>query len=555
MKLRRAILLALLLALPAASAHAATPVTIGVGVEPTVALDPGGTAYLAWIGNESNVTTLHFCRLPRGATTCELVQTLPVDGTSLTRPFVTVQGSRVQIFTYRYGLTSGTRFSAVLMLTSNDGGATFDSGVQVGTIGFTDAVAGPGDVVSMVADNSALFQMVPSDGSGTTTEAHLGDDHPYSPSVAVTGSTILTVFANGSGNAQFRLHQSGGDPNDINTWTPAQDFSTAASYARLASGPLGTFLQSDDVSGHIVVQKFNGAGFDPPVTIPGPAHEFTGNTKDMTEDAGGRLHMVWPLGDAVGNHIGYATSDDGSKWQTATLEAGPNPNDLAQAPGDMRMAVAADHLGVAVWQDSASPKNVHAMAIGPVATPPPAIGKTANAAVVKGTVKVKLKGKSGFVKLQAGQQVPLGSTFDTTRGTVALDTSAGLGKPLQHGEFNGGLFTVKQPSKNPLTTLSMTGGGLGKCGRRVPAGGAAKRRSRTLFSSVKGRFRTRGRNSSATVRGTKWTMTDSCGGTLTIVKQGSVVVRDFTLRKNRVVKAGQRYIAKPPPRLQRRGNR
>src|SRR3954451_13428015 len=184
---RRALLLLLLLLALPAGARGATPVLLATGVEPTVALDQSGTAYMAWIGNESGVTTLHFCRLPRNATTCELTKTLPVDGTSLTRPFVTVNGATVHIFTYRYGLTTGTRFSAVLMLTSNDGGATFDSGVQVGTIGFTDAVPGPGKTVSLVAGNSALFQRVPNDGSGTVTEAHLGDDHPYSPSVAVTG--------------------------------------------------------------------------------------------------------------------------------------------------------------------------------------------------------------------------------------------------------------------------------------------------------------------------------------------------------------------------------
>jgi hypothetical protein len=193
--------------------------------------------------------------------------------------------------------------------------------------------------------------------------------------------------------------------------------------------------------------------------------------------------------------------------------------------------------------------------VGPDVAVPPVIGKTANAAVLKGRVLVKSPGGKKFVPLTGNRQVPLGSTFDTTKGTVALDTSAGAGKPLQHGEFSGGLFNVRQSAKNPLTTLSMSGAALGKCGRALPTGGASKKRSRTLFSNVKGRFRTRGRNSSATVRGTKWTMTDSCKGTLTTVKQGSVVVRDFTLRKNRTLKAGQHYLAKPPPLVRRRGNR
>jgi hypothetical protein len=553
MRHRLALLTALVLLATAGSASAAAPVLVGTGVEPTVTLDPQGAAHIAWIGHEPSTTTLHYCRLPRGAVVCENAQTLNVDGTSLTRPFVTVEGATVRIFTYRYGL-SGPRFSAILVLTSNDGGASFDTGVQVGTVGFYDAVRGPGNGISFVADNSSLYQRVPSDGSSmVTAEAHLADDHPYSPSVAITPGSVLAVFDNGASQAQYREQASGGDPNDIATWTAPQDFSDYAAYPRLAGGPDGTYLASDDPTGKLVVQKFKGTGlgFTAPVTIPGPADEFTGGSKDMTQDPSGRLHMVWPYGDAEGTHIGYATSDDGTGWSTATLD------NAGQTAGEMRLSVAADHLGVAVWQSSESPNNVYASAVGPVALAPPAIGRTANAAAVKGTVRVKLKGKRGFVPLAARTQVPVGSTFDTTKGTVALDTAAGAGKPAQHGTFNGGVFTVTQTRKNPLTTLSMRGGGLDACGRRVPSGGAAKRRkrSRTLFSNVKGRFRSRGRNSAATVRGTKWTMTDSCRGTLTTVRQGSVVVQDFTLRKKRTVTAGHHYLAKPPRLLQRRGNR
>jgi hypothetical protein len=41
-------------------------------------------------------------------------------------------------------------------------------------------------------------------------------------------------------------------------------------------------------------------------------------------------------------------------------------------------------------------------------------------------------------------------------------------------------------------------------------------------------------------------MTDTCAGTLTVVNRGVVVVRDFTLRKNKTVRAGHRYFAKAP---------
>lgn len=165
---------------------------------------------------------------------------------------------------------------------------------------------------------------------------------------------------------------------------------------------------------------------------------------------------------------------------------------------------------------------------------------------------------AGFVPLTKATDIPMGSTLDTTRGKISLFTSQGLARPLNEGNFNGGQFRVEQGSKNPLTTLTMGGGGLTKCHTAVPPGGAAKpiateaRRRRRLFSSVHGRFRTRGRNSSATVRGTEWTMTDTCGGTLTSVKRGVVVVRDFRLRKNHKVRAGHKYFARAKPKNFRR---
>jgi hypothetical protein len=193
---------------------------------------------------------------------------------------------------------------------------------------------------------------------------------------------------------------------------------------------------------------------------------------------------------------------------------------------------------------------------------PPVIGKTASVAPEKGVVLIKLPpgaspkasglspaAATGFVPLTATATVPLGATLDTTRGQVLLKTAMNRSGALQTGHFSKGVFKIQQARKNPLTTISMTGGGLGACHTTLPSGGAPKRASaaaarRTLFSNVHGHFRSRGRNSAATVRGTQWTMTDTCAGTLTSVKRGSVVVRDFRLRKNVVVRAGHKYLAR-----------
>jgi hypothetical protein len=193
------------------------------------------------------------------------------------------------------------------------------------------------------------------------------------------------------------------------------------------------------------------------------------------------------------------------------------------------------------------------------------IGQSAGVRPVTGTVKIKLpKGfspklakrlgltgaASGFVKLTESKSIPMGSTLDTSKGTVNLLSSASKNPSIskfQSGNFNGGQFRVTQSRKNPLTQLSMGGGGFGACKTRVPKGGSAARtHRRKLFGNAHGSFRTRGRNSSATVRGTKWSMTDTCSGTLTAVSRGVVVVRDFTLKKNKTVKAGHRYFARAP---------
>jgi hypothetical protein len=192
----------------------------------------------------------------------------------------------------------------------------------------------------------------------------------------------------------------------------------------------------------------------------------------------------------------------------------------------------------------------------PQPLPPPVQGETANATPVSGEVFVKLpasaSGKAhgagtGFVPLTEAQQIPIGSELDTTKGTVALSTASGsAGDALQEGNFRGGRFVLGQSSKNPRTTLRMTGGGLNRCRGKVRKGeaSAAARKRRRLFGNATGRFRTRGRNSHATVRGTVWTVTDTCKKTVTAVAEGSVRVRDLVKRRTVTVDAGERYVAR-----------
>ncbi len=184
---------------------------------------------------------------------------------------------------------------------------------------------------------------------------------------------------------------------------------------------------------------------------------------------------------------------------------------------------------------------------GPAPLPPPVAGKTVNAKVKAGKVRFKLPGQTAFVELTAPQQLPIGTTFDTTAGRVTLTSAADTKGATQHAWFYEGTFTIGQTAgSQPITTLALAGT-LPDCPKGARAAATTtKRKERHLWGDGKGRFRTGGRFSSATVRGTRWVVIDRCDGTLTRVVRGTVTVRDNVRHKTVIVHAGEQYLARAP---------
>ena len=190
----------------------------------------------------------------------------------------------------------------------------------------------------------------------------------------------------------------------------------------------------------------------------------------------------------------------------------------------------------------------------------PEFAKEVNLKPVSGRVLVRLprnakvKGKwahaaqSSFVKLDQVQQVPVGSELDTRSGRVQLTSSitkAGSGTGVQTSQFYSGRFTVAQRAREGgITEIKLSEPLSCQPNRRGKEVSSAARRSRRLWGRGKGRFRTRGRRSSATVRGTTWLTKDSCNATTTTVREGTVIVKDFGKRKNVRVKAPKSYTAR-----------
>ena len=181
--------------------------------------------------------------------------------------------------------------------------------------------------------------------------------------------------------------------------------------------------------------------------------------------------------------------------------------------------------------------------LGEVAVPPlrPDLGKTVLLDPVSGRVLVKQPGGRTVV-LSELAEVPNGSSVDATRGVVKVTVEADTAGTLQFVNAWGGGFKVRQgQGTSPLTVFHL--GGALKASRARTASAAANKR-RKLWLNGKGNFSSRGRRASAIVRGTQWLTEETSAGTRVRVRTGTVRVRDFTLRRDVLVRAGESYLAR-----------
>ena len=501
----------------------------------------------------NNATSLNFCRLPRGAGACDVRTTIAAPGTTLSRPFVTVDGATVRVVSTATGHGRALRPDLGVRLRRR--GATFDAGHPVGVAPFDEGVRGPSDTLTVTtnAESTGLaVQNVPLDGTDAgESEAILSADHPYNGTVGLAGPTMVAVFADASSNAQVRT--SAGALNDAAAWTPPVDIGYA-DYPRLAGGPSGLFLFSGTAQNALTVRKFNGTAFGPAVKIADAADDAQAR---LTQDAAGRLHAVFAHNTAAGLELDYASSDNGSSWRSGPLltqtdaDAGRRGAARRHRPGPPR---------VAAWETSSDASSeIRVVGMGPEGgQSPPVPGKSVAVGLESGTVFITTAGGKR-TRLTGGATIPVGSRIDTRKGRIAMTSAAiGTGTKTQAAQFYQGTFTVRQsvPKGNPaaaLTTdITLTGeASRAQCASARGASAAAVSKKKgphavlgKLWGNGKGKFRTNGKYSSATVRGTIWLTTDRCDGTLTTVKRGTVSVRDLRRHKTVTVKAGHSYLAR-----------
>jgi PKD repeat protein len=532
--------------------------------DPEDAIDASGDAVVAWEADTAGAPAIHAAYAPSGAG-------FPAGGAVETAGSGTAS---TPAFDVHVGIGASGRAVATWAEGSPSSGKIIASARTAGATGswseFKTALDGPFSGAGNEPD-------VAFDATGAAVAAWGGD-----------GFLRSSVLAPGA--AQFAqppqtLAGATEDPSDID----------------LDSGPSGLQVlvwaaQSGAGSARAAVRP-SGGSFGPIATLSAAGHSAVGTR--VAVDATGNAAAVW-----VDQDTGLMTAeyDSTPPALTATVPSSGDAGTLVSmsasatddwsAPGvawDFGDGNAGTGAGVthtyrrggtytvtATATDAAGNKTTKTASIevAAVLPPPPKRGKTFNAATVSGTVLVSApkgtpigrvlarrpvvraaaaisppKGYLPFRPLGKNAHVPIGSILDSTRGVTQLTMAANkAGTKLQKGRFSKGAFRVKQTTHSPLTSAEMMGGGNFKrdCPRsrgKLAVGAARRRPHRQLFAHVKGRFRTRGRHSTATVRGTKYLVKDSCRGTLTIVTQGRVEVRDFRKHRTVFVKAGHRYLA------------
>lgn len=176
---------------------------------------------------------------------------------------------------------------------------------------------------------------------------------------------------------------------------------------------------------------------------------------------------------------------------------------------------------------------------------PPEAGERLLSEPVRGTVRVKLPGETGYVELDVAASIPTGAVVDTRRGAVALTAAQDASGATATATFSGGTFRVLQSdAARPVTELRLQGGSFAGCRARGTRAVAAGRSPRRVWGDGHGRFRTRGRDGAATVRGTHWLTEDTCAGTRVRVRRGAVAVEDFGRDRTIIVRAGGQYLAR-----------
>ena len=457
---------------------------------------------------------------------------------------------------------TGTDFSAATDVEFGNTPATsfhLDGSTQI----TATAPAGTGTVDVTVATPN---------GTSPTTDA---DQYTYIPAPAVTGisptsgpdaggTTVTITGTDLSGTTDVEF---GSTPaTDVSADGPAQLTATAPPGAGTVditvTTPSGTSTTSDADQYTYISPRFVQQTGSPTVATGPPTVQSSG---------AGLAGSVNPQGLTTTAHFEYGLDSRYTKPGTSGPVYDHSTTDEAVGTDFSVHSVLASVAGLlpnALYHARLMATNADGTTFGPDVVfktpadpaPAPALGTSFNVAPVSGLVTVKLHGS--FVPLTQVRSIPAGSIINTLQGSLKLITATGKKHKNQNGTFGGAVFKVTQfgSGKNKgLTTLALVEGGVKggpsyascttKSTKEASVAALSKKTLQLLHGSDNhAKFRTKGRYSAATIRGTVWTIADRCDGTLVHVTRGLVDVTDFVRHITVAVHAGHSYLALAKPK-------
>jgi hypothetical protein len=369
---------------------------------------------------------------------------------------------------------------------------------------------------------------------------------------------------------------------------PGGGFAVTGSHTYAAGGTYSTGVAITDVGGAAATATSSAAVAN---TAPAPPTVVTASSPTvLTTTSAAFTTTVNPHGLPTTAHFEYGPVLGGGN--PATIVYGSTTPEQAVGSDFANHTVAATVTGLlpnVLYHVRAVATNSAGSALGAdqilntpadPPPPPPVLGKSVNVVPVSGIVYIELppgaklasvspfsplmsavpalaaptKGQS-FIPLTEARQIPVGSILESTHGVVGITTATTASRKgkLQSGDFGGGLFKLLQNRRqHGLTELNIIDNfsankvcsTLGKA--RIAAKHLSSKVLGRLNASGHGHFTARGQYSAATVRGTIWSVTNQCDGTLTHVKRGVIAVRDFRRRRTFTLYTGQSYLARAP---------
>jgi hypothetical protein len=528
----------------AGAAFALSPDLFGTADAPVVALDGAGRATVAWIlpGSERLVQA-------RAAGDAGPAVTLSAGGADASGAVIAADAQG--------DVTVAWIRSGIVQARTRPAGATaWDPVADVGpptAAGLRIAAFDGGGVVLAwtVEGNAASSTRVSLASAWGPVEVHGATAGLVDVATAASGDAAL-VWTSTAGlrHAHRRGKVVGFDA------ASTLDPSAAAAFPAVSVAPDGRSTTAWlDAGGRLSVADVPAAG--PPgaaVAVAGPFSAPGGAASppvDVAAGPEGLAAAVWTFSSAAGG----AFRDRDGAWGAAA--------DLGAARAGPEVAMDLTGAATGVWEGSTAIRSAAATPAPqatpvplptpgplptPVPSPAPQAGKSVVVGKVSGTVLVRVPGAKVFTPLAATQTVPLGAEVDATAGRVQVGTAQPSGE-VQRADFFEGRFSIRQVSdpkvKGGLLAELTLRAPLQRCKAKKKASAAAKgKKARHLWGDGKGRFRTRGAFSAATVRGTRWRVEDRCDRTITRVARGSVEVRDLTRKRTVVVRAGRSYTAR-----------